>query len=109
MQRKAQVFKRAETRSKAKPAKPKKKARVEKIRAGVGTARRNRSERAAKKALVMLEDSATTPSRKSTRKGKNRSRANQHLERQKLRDQRTPEARARKAQAKKISVRGKRD
>jgi hypothetical protein len=72
-------------------------------KAGDGsTASRNRSTHAAKKATYALEDSATgRPSRKSTRRAKNRAKPNSNLTRQKQREVRSPEARATQAAARK--------
>jgi hypothetical protein len=73
----------------------------------VHTAARHASARAARKAAVVLEDSATVPSRKSTRKGKNRGRPSERIERREQNRLRSPETRARTAMAKKARVRGR--
>ncbi len=66
-----------------------------------GTATRNVSKRAGKKAVVALEDSATgTPSRKSTRKSANRGKPTSNTVRKVKRAARSPQARAAKAAAK---------
>lgn len=72
-----------------------------------GTASRNQSARAAKKAEVVLEDSETTPSRKSTRKSLNRGRVASSLERSSQRKARKPGVVAVAAQAKSTQVRGR--
>jgi len=74
--------------------------------APIHTAGRHPSGSAGRKALVVLEDSATVPSRKSTRKGKHRNRPSEGLERREQNLQRSPEARARASVAKNIRVRG---
>lgn len=67
-----------------------------------GTAARNVSKHAAKKATYALEDSATgRPSRKSSRRAKNRAKPNSNLTRQRQREARSPEARASQAAARK--------
>jgi hypothetical protein len=71
------------------------------------TAARNASARAGRKASVALEDSATTPSRKSTRTSANRGRAASNLERREQRERRKPTARAAAARAKATTVRGR--
>jgi hypothetical protein len=72
----------------------------------IHTAARHPSGHGARGALVALEDSATKPSRKSTRKGKHRSRPSETLERREKDAKRSPEARARVSIAKNIRVRG---
>jgi hypothetical protein len=65
---------------------------------GVGhTATRNVSRHAAKKATYALEDSATKPSRKSTRKSANRIKFEAPLHRRSIVEARTPETRAAKS------------
>lgn len=95
----------------AKPDKPKQAKRTRKVSAvdtalpgvsATSTAARNRSTHAAKKATYALEDSATgRPSRKSTRRAKNRAKPNSNLTRQKQRELRSPGARATQAAARK--------
>ncbi|MCW5891093.1 MAG: hypothetical protein KIT14_11155 [bacterium] len=82
-------------------AKPGVSASDRKVGAG-STAARNRSTHAAKKATYALEDSATgRPSRKSSRRAKNRAKPNSNLTRQRQREVRSPEARATQAAARK--------
>lgn len=76
-------------------------------RAGAGSsAARSASTRAGNKASVALEDSAGTPSRKSTRRGANRVKAASNLTRRTKREARSPESRAVAASAKATRVRG---
>jgi hypothetical protein len=112
MMTKARSFKQEQLRSR-----PKRKAdvaRATKARGAMGrmpsdpvhTAERHPSRSAGRKALVVLEDSLITPSRKSTRKGKNRGRPSEGLERREQNRKRSPEARARASIAKSLRVRG---
>ena len=72
------------------------------------TAERNVSKRAAKKAGVALEDSATgTPPRKSTRSSANRAKSDSQLQRRAVRATTSPEARATKARASKAGAKAK--
>jgi hypothetical protein len=65
---------------------------------GVGhTATRNVSVHAQKKATFALDDSATTPPRKSTRKSANRSKADSNLRRREQRSDHSPEVKAAKS------------
>jgi hypothetical protein len=65
--------------------------------AALATAPRNRSEAAGRHATFALENSATgRPSRKSTRRSKNRSKPDNTLIRSAMREASTPEARARR-------------
>lgn len=70
------------------------------------TAKRNRSARAGRKAEVQLENSATKPSRRSTRASKNRGLLATSLERAKKRKGRAPTRKAAAARAKATKVRG---
>ncbi len=94
-----------------KPKKPRRDTPVDTAKPGVSatarkagggsTADRNRSEKAAGKASVALEDSARErPSRKSTRKSANRSKPDSNLARRATRKTTSPKARARRANAK---------
>jgi hypothetical protein len=70
----------------------------ERKRRGIGhTATRNVSRHAEKKATVALDDSATKPSRKSTRKSANRSKFESALRRRSTIATSSSDARARKA------------
>lgn len=124
MATKAQRFKAEEMMEKARraPAKKKKKARprrdvpVDTAAPGVSatdrkagkkkSAARNVGKRAGQKAEVMLEDSATTPSRKSTRRSANRGRIASSLERISIQARHTPAAHASAARARATTVRG---
>jgi hypothetical protein len=69
---------------------------------GVGhTATRNVSHHAEKKATVALDDSATKPSRKSTRKSANRSKFESSLHIHQINANRSPDFRAAQATARK--------
>lgn len=70
-------------------------------KAGAGsTAKRNLSKRAAKKGGASLEDSATKPSRKSTRRSSGRAKRSSNLERRAGRATTAPKARAKRAASK---------
>lgn len=112
MTTKARSFKNEQLQSR-----PKREASVERVTKSRGatrrmpsesvhTAERHPSRAAGRKALVVLEDSRTTPSRKSTRKGKNGGRPSEGLERREQNLRRSPEARARASIAKNQRVRG---
>lgn len=67
-------------------------------KAGAGsTAKRNVSKRAAKKGGAVLEDSATKPSRKSTRRASGRAKRSSNMERRSTRAATAPKARAKRA------------
>ena len=113
MMTKARSFKREQLQSR-----PKREASVGRVTKSRGatrvmpsdavhTAERHPSRAAGRKALVVLEDSLTTPSRKSTRKGKNGGRPSEGLERREQNRKRSPEARARASIAKSQRVRGR--
>ena|SRR5688572_23637422 len=66
-------------------------------KAGDGsTARRNQSQAAAKKAAYALEDSSTRPSRKSTRRARNRQKPDSNLKRRHTRTMTSASQRARR-------------
>jgi hypothetical protein len=66
-------------------------------KAGAGsTADRNRSKAAAKKASYALEDSKVRPSRKSTRRSRNRQKPDSNLKRRQTRATTAPSQRARR-------------
>lgn len=121
MATKAQMEKSLQQRSKPKRAPAKKRPRRDvpvdtsepgksatDRRAGIGnTAARNYDLRAGRKAAVMLEDSATTPSRKSTRRSANRIKGATPLTAETKRRVRSPKATAASVRAKAVTVRGK--
>jgi hypothetical protein len=103
MQTKSEQFKREQIRPRtrkpsrftARPVPPEVAAAASAELAALATAPRNRSQAAGRHASVVLENSATgRPSRKSTRKSKNRSKPENTLLRSKMRRASTPEARA---------------
>jgi hypothetical protein len=63
---------------------------------GGSTAARNRSRAAARKAAYVLEDSDHQPSRKSTRRARNRQKADSSLERRQTMRSTSPPERARR-------------
>lgn len=122
MATKAQQFKAAQLVSGPKrapaPKRPRRDVPVDTAKPGVSatdrkagkgsTAARNKNARAGKKAQVELDDSATKPSRKSTRQSANRGRVSTNLERNEQRERRKPVARADAARAKAKTVSGRR-
>jgi hypothetical protein len=91
--------------AKAKTAAKKPKPAAEGAGAPGGTAERNRSARAGRKATAALEDSATRPARKSTRGSANRGKTSSNLERRETRKVRAPSARASRAAASRAGAR----
>ncbi len=76
-------------------------------RAGGGSsAARSRKKKPRTTGIVVLEDSAGKPSRKSTRRSANHSRPSSNLERKERRKRRTPSFRADAAQARTAKVGG---
>lgn len=110
MLRKALKFKRDQTRPVPRAPTTKKKAKkaqsadtalpktsaTDKRAGGASTAERNRSSAAGKKAAFALEDSKTSPTRKSTRKSGNRQKPDSQLKRRETRRQAAPTTRARR-------------
>lgn len=115
MPTKAQEFRRRAERTKPpkkkKPARPRRDVPVDTAKKGVSatdrkvgkgnTALRNKSAKAKKRGGAALETSATTPSRKSTRKSTGRAKRTSNLKRRQTRKVTSPKARAARATAKK--------
>ena len=87
-----------ETKAKKKVATPKAHA----ARGAGNTSERKASHHAEKKASFALEDSETTPSRKSTRKSANRAKPESNLRQRAIRKASSADTRAKKANAKTV-------